>query len=65
MSALERFGADSLEALARRFEGRTVAVTGPIKIETPPSRRQDERQVPKRVTITVTEPDQIRIVPRR
>jgi hypothetical protein len=58
-SARERFGAESLDELARRFEGRHVTVTGVAVIEPHPFRRDGEGKHQPRARITATQPSQI------
>lgn len=60
-TALEAFGLNELDALAKQYEGRDVAVTGRVAVES--SRVETARgpaRGPERVRITVHRPDQIR-----
>jgi hypothetical protein len=60
-SAREHFNARNLDELARRFEGKTVTVTGKVQVEPHPLRHDGQGNNQPRGRITVTDPAQIRI----
>lgn len=59
-SVLEKFGTKSLDALARRFEGRTVIITGKVEVEAHPFHHDARGESRPRPTISVVDPAQIR-----
>jgi cytochrome oxidase Cu insertion factor (SCO1/SenC/PrrC family) len=61
VTALEKFGAHNLDELARRFEGKSVAVTGKVEVEPHPFRHDNRGANLSRPNIIVTEPAQIQI----
>jgi protein SCO1 len=65
VTALEKFGAHNLDELARRFEGKSVAVTGKVEVEPHPFRHDNRGAKLSRPNIIVTEPAQIQIETER
>ena len=54
-----------MDDLARRFEDNAVIVTGVVETEPRPFRRDNRGENLLRPRITVTDPSQIEIVPKR
>lgn len=61
-SALPRFSEESLDALARRYEGKRIAATGKAHSLPDKLRRDAEGRALARAHITVTGPEDIRIL---